>query len=635
MTTSAVLSSNRILNRVIHIKDFLWKRFKPSLQTNSAFKKIFSSIFPEFIDLIDIKNIDWDRDEFSITLIEISSWEILHLAIKDNFWNKKCSWVLCANSICTWVHYEVQNEVFLKFLVYFIVKWSNLKFNDLLKILTRDLKAKKEYYQLFWKAERPPFSIIQDWWHDLHKFRFLAYEWVMRNVDQSISLNLPEASIHHSERECQWVSPNNKDTWYHFFNFPWWFYDHNFDKYYYLDEEEKNNYITGNNLWNGMWVSTDLNEEDVIMWNGTDKLSRVIDYVVENAEKNNIKVISFNCCCVPRIVWDDIYSVLKNARDKIEIPFIFQWQLEKTPYEQKILLLEKYTENIDTDDLEKKHNSISLFWYHENEYQKELGDMLSSAWIKINTSFIPSIDIRLLPLMYKSELFVFSPNNFQKEIFEHPFQSMWTRHIAPRYPYSMQYTDEWIDSILKELNVNVKENTSVIASKNIYNDHVSYVKNKKFTIWIVLIWKKEVERFLNPDCMNNIDIIYFLEEMGFRIKFFIYDNFKWHSTNRDEGYEISDGNHNDVLQIVQSKSNEIDVSFFSDNVSFEWLLADKELNLIYSDLYFDDRIINLGLNQFSLKNFYVWYSWAIHTIKGLIRLCEITFYKNYYKYFDN
>jgi hypothetical protein len=31
------------------------------------------------------------------------------------------------------------------------------------KILTKDLKAKKEYYQIFWKQNRPPFSIIQDW----------------------------------------------------------------------------------------------------------------------------------------------------------------------------------------------------------------------------------------------------------------------------------------------------------------------------------------------------------------------------------------------------------------------------------------------------------------------------------------
>jgi hypothetical protein len=56
---------------------------------------------------------------------------------------------------------------------------------------------------------------------------------------------------------------------------------------------------------------------------------------------------------------------------------------------------------------------------------------------------------------------------------------------------------------------------------------------------------------------------------------------------------------------------------------------------MYSDLYFDNRIVKIGINQFSLKNFYVWYSWALKTIMELINLCEMSFYKNYSKYFTN
>lgn len=420
-----------------------------------------------------------------------------------------------------------------------------------------------------------------------------------------------------------------------FFNFPGWFYDHTFDKYYYLTDKEKTKYLIWDSFWHWMWVSTDLNEDDIVMWKWTDKLSKAIDYVIKNSEKNNIKVISFNCCCVPRIVWDDIYSVLQKAKDKTKIPFVFRWQLEKTPYEQKILLLESYIEKINKNNLWKNPNSISLFWYHENEYQKELGDILLNLWIKINTSFIPSIDVRLLPLMYQSELFVFSPNNFQKEVFEYPFQSIWTKYISPKYPYSLSYTNEWINSIMKEFNLKFIDNNHINSLKESYNNYVNYVKDKNFTVWIVLIWKKEVEKFLNPDYMNNVDVVNFLEEMWFKIKFFIYDNFKWKSINNDDSYKISDWNHDDILKIIKSKTNNADISFFSDNASFEKLITDNTLNLIYSDIYFDDRIINLWLNQFSLKNFYVWYSWAIDTIKWLIKLCEMTFYKNYFKYFDN
>jgi len=627
-----------IKKRIIKIEDFFEKRFKPSVQTKYNFIKIFDKIYPYFSKTIDIKSLEWDRSEFRLMLIDKESWEILHFLLKDNFGVKKCNWVLCTNNLCNWIHYEVQNEVFLKFLVYFVVKAESFKLENFLEILTRDFKAKKEYYQIFWKQNRPPFSIIQNWWHKLQKYRFLVHEWIIRNMDQSISLNLPEASIHHSERECQWISPNNKETGYHFFNFPNTYYNHNFDKYYYLIKEEKQKYLEWENTWQSIWLSTDLDEDDIVMWKGTDKLTQAIDYAVKNAKKNNIKMLSFNCCCVPRIVWDDIYSVLKKAKQKIDIPFIFQWQLEKTPYEQKILLLEEYLNKIDKTKIKKIKNSISIFGYHENFYQKELWDILKENWVKINTSFIPSIDIRLLELMFKSELFVFSPNNFQKEVFEYPFQSFQTNFIKPKYPYWLQNSINWLKEILDYFNIDFVLNEKYTNIEENYISKVNYVKNKKYNIGIVLLWLQEVKKICNPDYMNNIDVIWFLEEMWFELNFYILDDFKWYITRNDDTFRLDDWDHEKIEKVLYSQvndKNKIKINYFNNKVDLEEILKNDNINLIYSDIYFDRRIINLWLNQFNLKNFYVWYSGALKTIEELISLIEMNFYKNYSKYFFN
>ncbi len=625
-----------IKNRIIKPEDFIDKRFKPSLQTKSNFIKLFDRIYPKFFKYINIKSLEWNRNEFLIMLIENKSWEILHLNLKDNFWIKKCKGLLCTNNICTWIHYEINNEYFLKFLVYFIVKWIDFKLNNFLQILTKDLKAKKEYYQIFWKQNRPPFSIIQDWWHPLQKYRFLVHEWIMRNMDQSIRLSLSEASIHHSERECQWISPNNKATWYHFFNFPGWYYDHRFDKYYYLTKEEKEKYIYWINEWQWMWISTDLDENDIVMWKWIDKLSRALDYVAENIKKNNIKMLSFNCCCVPRIIWDDIYSVLKRAKKKIKVPFVFQWQLEKTPYEQKIMLLEEYINKIDITKIKKVNNSISLFWYHENIFQKDLWDILVNNWIKINTSFIPTIDVRLLELMYKSELFIFSPNNFQKEVFEYPFQEIWTKFISPKYPYWIKNTDNWLKSIWNHFDININlddKNTKIIKQ---YNKNVRIVKQNKYSIWIPLLWLQEIKKLFSTDYMNNINIVQFLEEMWFKIILFVFDDFKFFMNRNDDSYKISDWNHDKIEEIILKNiedKNNVNINYFSAKDNFDLLLKESNLDLIHSDLYFDNRVINLWLNQISLKNFNAWYSWSLKTIKELKNLCEMNFYKNYSKYF--
>ena len=632
------MKKNVIKNRIIKLDDFIWKIIKPSVQTKLIFIKLFKVFYPKFSENIDIKSLKWDKNEFFITLKENKSWEILSISIKDNFWNKKCSWIFCTDNICTWIHYELKNKYFLKFLVYFKVKGTYFNINTFLQILTKDLKIKKEYYQIFWKQNRPPFSVIQDWWHPLQKYRFVVHEWLIRNIDQSIKLNLPNASICHSERECKWISPNGWSKWYHFFNFPLGFYDHSFDKYYYLTEDEKKEYIYWKNEWNSIDIFTDLDENDIVMWNWTNKLSLALEYIVEKIEKNNIKMLSFNCCCVPRVIWDDIYSILKRTKEKINVPFIFRWQLEKTPYEQNIILLEEYIDKINILNIKKVKNSISLFWFHENIFLKELWNILWKNWIKTNTSFIPTIDIRLLELMYKSELFVFSPNNFQWEVFEYPFQKIWTEFISPKYPYWIINTENWLISILEKFELNLTINEEVNKIKDEYYDNIKIVKNKWYKIGIIFLWLQELKKFFNSDYMNNIDIIEFLEEMWFKLNFLIFDNFNWFIVRDENCYEQSDWNHEKIEEIIYNKikyKENIKINYFSNDKEFKLLLYDNNLDLIYSDIYFDDRIINLWINQFNLNNFNIWYSWALKTIKWLINLCEMTFYKNYTKYFIN
>lgn len=612
---------NTIRDRKISINDFYWKHCRPWMQTINWFSKIFNLIYPDFNNIFFIKSVEWENNFFKIFFVEKTTWEIIWMTLKDN---KNFCWnILCTEKLCTWIHCEISNERFLNFFIHFFVKWKHLKIEHFLNILTNDFKIKKEYYQIFWKSNRPQYSIIQDWGNEIHKTRFLVPEWSLRNVDQSISLNLPEASIHHSERECQWISPNNKDKWYHFFNFPNDFYNHNFDKYYYLDNYEKNIYIW-KSIQNEGWcnISTDLNEEDIVMWNSNNKLSNAIEYVINKIDKYNIKVISFNCCCVPRIVWDDIYSTLKKSKNKINIPFIFKWQLEKSPYEQKVELLDEYIKKINLDNLKKNKNSISLFWFHENIYQKHMVKILNNYWIKINTSFIPSIDVRLLELMLKSELFVFSPNDFQREAFEYPFKTMWIKYISPVYPYSFKNSEIWIREILDNFNINFYETNDYVDLKNEYNNLIAYVDSKKYTVWVVLTWKKELENFLNPNFMNNVDVLSFLDEMWFSVSFFIYNNIN-----------IIYEDYNILEDEIYNKSQKAKIIYFSDINEINNILKNYKLNILYSDIYFDDRIYNNWLSQFSLKNFYLGFHWSIKTIKEFIKLSEMTFYKNYCKYF--
>lgn len=633
---SPLLGMDKTKLRSINPTDFLWKIFRPSTQIYPSLGLLFSSFFPWFQTLLRIKSLYWSKNRLDVTLESIETWEIFPCSFSDNTWVTRCQWAFCTDNICIWVHRTFTSKVFLTFCTYFSVKAKYLKISDLLRLLSLDPKAKREYYQIFWKSERPPFSIIQDWWHPLHKFRFFVNEWFMRNTDQSIDLNLTEIELHHSERECQGISPNNKDRGYHFFNFPAWYYDHTYDKYYYLDDVEKASILEGNkNQSTFLWFATDLDEEDIIMWKGSDKLELAINQIEQVIQVTHAKVVRFNCCCVPRVIGDDIYSILKRAETRLPIPFIFQWQLEKTPYDQKIALLETYISSLHFDTFSVRKNSISLFGYHENKFQKELVDILLPHWIRMNTSFIPTIDVRLLPLMFQSELFIISPNNFQREIMEYPFKMLWIPSITPKYPYSFQYSLDWLEVILKQFWKPFSSQSEVQLLMSRYYERVSYVKEQRFSVGIILVGKKEVEKFLNPDYTSNINVIYFLEEMGFRVEFFIYDDFYDFLSDKDDWYSLSDWNHIDIELLIQQKTKESKISFFSSETELETLLSTSNIELYYSDIYFDNRIISRWYNTFSLRSFSVWLTWALETIETFITLSQMTFYKNYSKYFLN
>lgn len=626
-----------IMKRKIKLENFLWINCDLSTFVKNNFYKIFNIILDWFDKEIIIKKIHFDNDKFLVFLKSKNTKKDFEFYIKDNLGIKKCWWIYCTNNICFWNHNKIIDKEFLRFLLYFSKKWINLKFNSFFDIVSKDINIKKDYYKFFYKPQRPLFSIIQDWWEKTHKIRFISHEWLMRDFSKNLKFNFSEAYIHHSERECLWVWANveiNKE--YHFFSYPKEYFDHSFDKYFYIQNDKEKN-ILKSKVDLSISFFTDLDENDIVMWKWNEKLENTLCKVVSNIKKNQIKALNFNCCCVPRVIWDDVKSILERTKSKIDIPFLFSWQLEKTVFEQKIYLIETYLSKIKNELKKIEKNTIILFWYHENIYLKYLNDILLINWVKLIAIFIPTIDVLLLEKLFQAELFVFSQNKFQEEIFEYPFKNMWVKYITPKYPYWVNNTIEWFvnifDNLWKKYLIGDTEKQYI----NEYNTLVNYVKDKKYRIWIVFLWKQQLDIFFDTSYTNNIDIIEFLEEMWFWINFYIFNDISQNSINNFEK-KINLYDFNDIITTTINNKvkfiNNHNIIFFNNESQLYNSIKNDNVNLIYSDIYFDDRIYKLWLNLINLKFFDIWYLWAIHTIKQIIKAIEMNFFKNFWKYFN-
>jgi hypothetical protein len=122
-------------------------------------------------------------------------------------------------------------------------------------------------------------------------------------------------------------------------------------------------------------------------------------------------------------------------------------------------------------------------------------------------------------------------------------------------------------------------------------------------------------------------------EMWFWLDFFIYDNA--FDKNYIDKLWFSNWNNELIKKKIEEKliwKDNFSISFFRNAEDMYDNIKNKEVSLLYSDTYFDERIIKLWINQFNVKNFHLGYIWALETIKELISLSEMKYFKLLNKY---
>lgn len=616
-------NSKTLFEKYEWLEIFCWET------TKKYFEKIFEKILKWFHEKFETIKIFWFKQSLNFEFRYKKNWQIIFIWIvskKENYNDEYSTKNLQFN-----FDRQVDIDDFKKFLVWFKIKANDLNIEDFLKILEKDDTFKKKYFEKIFEYDRIV-SIINDRWHPIHKFRFLVLELIFRNIDQKMNLDCSKIELQHSERECFCNDPHVDNWWYRFFNTPSGYYrKYNF-KYSYLNENQKNEIKKDN--YSKMF-HTDLDDDDVVKW-ANDKLQAVVDEAIKIWEERELDIIAFNCCCVPRIIWEDIHSILKKWAQKSKTHFMLRWQLEKTPFEQKITIINKNIEKYKNSWIIK--NSISLFWFEEDLWTYELVKHLQMLWIKVNSIFCPTINLKLISELMKSSLFVFNSNIFYNELFEN-FYKLWIEYITLDQPFWFEQSKNWIISILNKLWYKDWEWKLKDKIKNLqlqYEKKVEYVKENNFSLWFIWIWSVDLKKLFDKNYMSDIDITKITTDMWFNRKFAIFDWLdKYLSHDKSNFYSNDKKKTIEYLEQNNSIKWKYSLDFFSDeNWMIKWNEEQKP-NCIYSDIYFDDRLLKMWKSEFSVNYFEKWFEWIIRTIDNFIKLSNFDTYKKLQKYLIN
>ena len=368
-----------------------------------------------------------------------------------------------------------------------------------------------------------------------------------------------------------------------------------------------------------------LYDEDLI--NGGNK--NLINLIEKIHSKNPKEDIYINCCCTPLIIGDDINGIARrlssekkciiasnrvgdtiDGKDSPKDNFLLKYKNSISEYKQK--------------RVQKSPNYANLVGFPEGKILDELIAMLSKVGLKYNSHLIPKISENRVLESLKAELNVLYPNENYKNINSEFFEQLPTSFLYVPPPFGFKRTFEWISRIAEFFGIRINDNHEWRLYYGSLFDKFEKLRilAKNHTIGLVLS-KYDVERVVDESkSFESIPLLPLLEDMGFNLSILIYSERNEFISLKSKLYEKIDIKH------------EIKYCVDSDEIGF-WL-SRKDIDIIYSDYAFDERISRSGKNRFSISiGFEMGFEGAIRNINKVLKIASHKFNKKNNAFFSD
>jgi len=481
-------------------------------------------------------------------------------------------------------------------------KQEKKSFNSLYLVVLKNLTDKENIWlnyftSLFiWKNNYSELSFllwnIHVWfsnksYNNLMAFNFLEDYLSRRNERDWVEIKASICSIEHSEAECTYCNAQ-------------WLLSWKINYFYNLGNNFKidNSYFKPRKKYFKDHYTTFINQNETIVWWATDK----IEEILENVDYKKYDYIHINLCCLPTIIWDDLKSIIKRFEDKIPIPIIHTDQTAFNPYKILKRLLEQ-----NKVDIKKEKDTCYFVWFPHQRWLFELKDILSTFWIDVKWVILPIIEIESLKELELAEKIVLIDTWRSEEAIK-VFEETNKNTFRTVSPFWFNNSILFIKQILKKFNKDISDNEIFKAKINEFNN---LAKNNNYEIWFMLLPNNLKDFLWNFRWLKIIDI---LSEMWFKLNIFYY---------MDENSLYKQ----DIIKLLEKKINKKNMweLILSTNKSdLDDFIINKNIDLYYSEIKDDSRILKYKKQVFSTSILEVWLDGAIRWLNKLLKLAKIS-----------
>jgi len=493
---------------------------------------------------------------------------------------------------------------------------ANLTIETLALLLTEDPELGDPGLKLPSSEHQHPSNQLDTWGARDSFSDFFAGGELARGQLDSVNMGKFFRNVQHCDNECLVVNPHGPVDAVPMVDLPW----ENRHRTAGLSAAEAEAYTTNaEDDWSegDSMVATDLNEQDVIMGNPT-KLREVLDVVIQRPNPAKKPIFVANTC-VPTVIGEDVESVVKEYRQKTDIPLLY---LTVTPTSMNNVFTDfLVTKRLAAEEAADACNprAINLIGFPDRRDVNEMVELLSAAGISRNVLLLPDIDVPRIERLPGAALNVFYPNRLWEHLYEQIREDSRIPSITPAAPYGKDGVHAWLTAVAEKLEGGPDPAVAWQSYASVYGEawEAASKKAREHRLGFV-IRGEEMQYVLDPGTTWGVPTLAFAKEAGFGIDVILHvdeESIGKKLVAQVEG--LFEAGHTNTVTAIKTFDEMCDA------------LASADCEAVLSHHVYDWRLSSTGKSRFTLQHFEVGLPGAIRTVERLVRICETPFYRRY------
>lgn len=365
-------------------------------------------------------------------------------------------------------------------------------------------------------------------------------------------------------------------------------------------------------------LTTDLNERDVILGRGAARLDAALTHL-RGRDLSASSMIFCSSTCLPVVAGEDVDAVVRRHGPLLPLPIL---HLTTTPHSMQTLLtalLVTRRREAEAAIAEPAPGAINLVGFQEGPALDELRAALGALGVEVNVALVPALGAELIDAFPRAALAVLGPNELWQGHYGQLLSGSRVRAISPPAPFGRAATAAWLRLVARELgrgdgvDAAIEPLWAPLAGP--WEALARRARQHRLGFVATL---DELDFLTDPRKTWGVPLLALAREMGFEPAVLLHA-----SDGAPAALDAATG------ALRAAAGGDVAVTLFADRRGLARTLADAGLSAVLSEHVYDRRLTEAGLQSFSLQHFEQGFGGAVRTLRRLVEVCELPFYRRY------